>query len=283
MSAETPSVSFVIPAYILEPNLSKTIAETDKYLSEHLKLPFEIILVLNPVIDREFISKSTFELTKISSSLRILHCPKKGKFFALQEGVKAARGEWIFITDADLPYDFSFFGAALQKLKNGADFVSGNRRHAASKMEFGIKNMPAVFFRHLIRRIFNGTVRWLFPAIATRDTQAGIKAMTASFAQRAFAALTCGGFYGDIELFLIASANHSHIEDEPVLMRYSTHKSSIRFSREIFKATYWLWKIYFKNFRNEYVMRQTLIPIRPVQNSFLSEQIEYESPIRHSR
>lgn len=52
---------------------------------------------------------------------------KKGYGYALQEGIRAAAGEYIIIGDADTTYDFREAVPFLEELKKGADMVLGSR------------------------------------------------------------------------------------------------------------------------------------------------------------
>ncbi|HEV8429633.1 MAG TPA: glycosyltransferase family 2 protein [Pyrinomonadaceae bacterium] len=58
---------------------------------------------------------------------RVIHVPEKGYGSALLAGIKAARGKYIIMGDADDSYDFSNLGPFLEKLRAGYDLVMGNR------------------------------------------------------------------------------------------------------------------------------------------------------------
>src|SRR6476660_5317108 len=58
---------------------------------------------------------------------RVIHVPEKGYGSALLGGIKAARGKYIIMGDADDSYDFTNLGPFLNELRKGADLVMGNR------------------------------------------------------------------------------------------------------------------------------------------------------------
>jgi glycosyltransferase involved in cell wall biosynthesis len=58
---------------------------------------------------------------------RVIHVAEKGYGSALLGGIKAARGKYIIMGDADDSYDFSNLGPFLEKLRAGYDLVMGNR------------------------------------------------------------------------------------------------------------------------------------------------------------
>jgi glycosyltransferase involved in cell wall biosynthesis len=66
---------------------------------------------------------------EIASSLgaRVIHVPEKGYGRALLGGIKAARGKYIIMGDADDSYDFGNLGPFLENLRAGYDLVMGNR------------------------------------------------------------------------------------------------------------------------------------------------------------
>ena len=65
----------------------------------------------------------------IAASLgaRVIHVAEKGYGSALLGGIKAARGKYIIMGDADDSYDFTNLGPFLEKLRAGYDLVMGNR------------------------------------------------------------------------------------------------------------------------------------------------------------
>jgi glycosyltransferase involved in cell wall biosynthesis len=58
---------------------------------------------------------------------RVIHVAEKGYGSALLGGIKAARGKYIIMGDADDSYDFTNLGPFLDKLRAGYELVMGNR------------------------------------------------------------------------------------------------------------------------------------------------------------
>src|ERR1044072_2122020 len=58
---------------------------------------------------------------------RLIHVAEKGYGSALMGGIKAARGKYIIMGDADDSYDFTNLGPFVEKLRAGYDLVMGNR------------------------------------------------------------------------------------------------------------------------------------------------------------
>src|SRR5829696_247095 len=72
---------------------------------------------------------STDGSPEIAASLgaRVIHVAEKGYGSALVGGIKAARGKYIIMGDADDSYDFTKLGPFLEKLRAGYELVMGNR------------------------------------------------------------------------------------------------------------------------------------------------------------
>lgn len=58
---------------------------------------------------------------------RVAHIDRKGYGSALIGGICAARGKYVIMGDADDSYDFSSLKPFIEKLRQGADLVMGNR------------------------------------------------------------------------------------------------------------------------------------------------------------
>jgi glycosyltransferase involved in cell wall biosynthesis len=252
-----PKISFLVPAKGGANILGSTIEQIHSYLKSKFEDSFEIILVPNPIrMDSNLpLPEADAEVLKVACDLKrrfkelrvIPHSSPRGKSAALKTGFRAARGEWIFMTDADLPFSLNFFDQAAEELNRGADFVLGNRRRPESTAL-----VPAGMFwryvrRYFLSRCFSLAVRTLMPIIKIEDTQAGIKAMTREFATLAFGLQTCRGFYGDLELLLTALQNKKRIRDLPVSLTVDDNKSSVNFRHELGLALYWIYKISRRN------------------------------------
>jgi hypothetical protein len=58
---------------------------------------------------------------------RVVDVPQRGYGAALIAGIRAARGQYVVMGDADDSYDFSALDEFLARLRDGADLVMGNR------------------------------------------------------------------------------------------------------------------------------------------------------------
>jgi glycosyltransferase involved in cell wall biosynthesis len=60
-----------------------------------------------------------------AAGARIVHCSRRGYGQAICAGVRAARGDWLIVGDADGSYDFDQIDRFTPVLAGGADLVMG--------------------------------------------------------------------------------------------------------------------------------------------------------------
>lgn len=250
--APTLEVTLLIPARNSAHALENTVRHADAFLSKHYP-SYEIILIPNPGTDSHDRSLEVAQaLASRFPSVRVEpHPGLPGKGAALRTGLASARGQWIFFTDADLPYELEFFARATAKLASGYSLVTGNRRLPTSQFNIPVGLLHLAYGRHRLGLGFNHVVRWIF-GVRTTDTQAGIKAMSRHLAREAFLRMQCPGFFFDLEIFLCARRmSFKHVE-LPVVLNLNTEKSTVRILRDGMLAAYWLTRIALRNMRGEY-------------------------------
>lgn len=137
------------------------------------------------------------------------YSPNRGKGAAVRLGMLAARGDYIFCTDADLAYGLENIPPMLRKLEEtGCDLVIGSRRLNGE----GYKDYPPL--RLLTSKCFGLLVRVL--SGLPYDTQCGIKGYRRSAAQSIFSKCTTDGFAFDFEVLLRARKAGLTVEQEAV-------------------------------------------------------------------
>lgn len=117
--SSTPEFSFVLPCLNEVRTIEVCVNKCRQSATEH-GLDVEVILADNGSDD------GSIELAQ-SLGCRVIHVEKKGYGSALISGIKAARGKYVIMGDADDSYDFSDIKEFVVGLRNGADIVIGNR------------------------------------------------------------------------------------------------------------------------------------------------------------
>ena len=112
-------LSILMPCLNEAETLATCIKKAQKAL-ESLNVHGEVVIADNG---------STDGSPEIAAALgaRVIHVAEKGYGSALLGGIKAARGKYIIMGDADDSYDFTNLGPFLEKLRAGYDLVMGNR------------------------------------------------------------------------------------------------------------------------------------------------------------
>ena len=112
-------LSILMPCLNEAETLEICIKKAQKSL-EDLNVTGEVIIADNG---------STDGSPEIAASLgaRVIHVAEKGYGSALLGGIKAARGKYVIMGDADDSYDFTNLGPFLEKLSAGYELVMGNR------------------------------------------------------------------------------------------------------------------------------------------------------------
>jgi dolichyl-phosphate beta-glucosyltransferase len=224
-----PELSIVIPCFNEEQRLPRTIELIEQYLAR-MGTPYELILVDDGSVDgtRQIMDAAA----ERNRSVRLEALPQnRGKGRALAEGVAAARGAEVLVTDADLSTPIEEIDKLRAELGKGAGVAIGSRALKGSRVEI---SQPA--YRVLMGKAFNLLVQAvLLPGIW--DTQCGFKLFRADVAHDVFTGLTTDGFGYDPEVLYRAKKRGVRIAEVPVVWRNSapTKVSPIRSSIDMFK------------------------------------------------
>jgi dolichyl-phosphate beta-glucosyltransferase len=228
-AASNPELSVVIPCYNEEQRLPRTIEQIERYLGGG-GVAYELILVDDGSIDgTRTIMDAAAER---NPAVRLEALPhNRGKGRALAEGVAAARGAEILITDADLSTPIEEIDKLRAQLRGGAGVAIASRALKGSRVE-----VSQPIYRVLMGKAFNLLVQAvLLPGIW--DTQCGFKLFRADVAHDAFGGLTTDGFGYDPEVLYRAKKHGVRIAEVPVIWRNSapTKVSPIKSSLDMFR------------------------------------------------
>lgn len=201
-----PFLSIVIPAYNEENRLPGTLEQLFRFLE---KQPFasEIIVVENGSDDKTFEIAQRF--ADGQTNVHVLRNEQRGKGLAIQRGVMAAVGEYIFLCDADLSMPVEEISKFIPPQLDRLDVAIASRE-APGSVRF---NEP--YYRHFTGRVFNTLIRLLvLPRL--QDTQCGFKCIRARVAREIFPYQTLTGWAFDVELLYIARHHGYPIVEIPI-------------------------------------------------------------------
>ena len=218
-------LSIIVPCYQERHRLQACIDGLQRAV-QAAALPTEIIVVDDGSTD----GTATYAeelLAPLKPPSKVLRTAHQGKGSALQNGVSASRGDFVFLADAD----WSMPPEQIQRFlpPNAEDFsiAIANREHPESKRI----NEP--FYRHILGRGFNAFVqRMLLSGI--EDSQCGYKCLDGDFARTVFPKLQCKGWAFDVELLFLARQSQATILEVPIDWNFDSD-SRIRPLRDAFQ------------------------------------------------
>lgn len=172
MNKLSTEISIILPCLNEEPGLGNSL-EQIKGVIQKYHLHAEIIVVDNGSTDR---SRAIAE----NLGARVISEQETGYGAACRKGLTAAKGQFLLIMDADASYDFNQIPSFIDALKNGADFVIGNRFAGTIQ-----RNAMPWMHRHIGNPVLSGILRLFFKS-TIHDAHCGMRALT----RQAFQTLT---------------------------------------------------------------------------------------------
>lgn len=194
-------ISLIIPAFNEEKRILNTMVQIIEYMEKTFP-SYEIIVVDDGSRD------NTAEFARAFSPYvrTISYKDNRGKGYAVAKGVGAARGDFIFFTDADLSYDPENLIRGREVLESGAEVVIGSRDTARC-------DYPVM--RRGISKVYSRVCGKILP-LGFGDTQCGFKGFKIGAAKRLFENLTVCGFGFDAEILCRARLLSMEIGQIPI-------------------------------------------------------------------
>lgn len=233
----TPTpVSIIIPIYRDRLKIGATLDTLVDFFNRE-KLTGEIIVVNDGGTDGG--AEIVRDKLNFHPNIKLLtYSVNRGKGYAVREGLCHARGDFIFYTDADLPYFTEPIKRMLELLQTGtADIIMANRDLEQTQDE---KPNWARQLTHIIYSLF---VRAFIPIHFT-DTLAGLKGMTRGVIDNVVPRLTINRFSFDVEFLLIATKLGYRVHELPVSLK-NVGRSNLSIRRdapEMIKEIIQIWR-----------------------------------------
>lgn len=217
-SPEAPHLSFVVPCYQGAAFIEASLTRLDRYLREHRGElgSYEILLVDDGSRD----DTAAIVAERLPQVRVLRHERNRGKGAAVRTGVLASRGQFVFFTDADVPFD-------LDPLPKMLDYLDRKEFHLCIGTR-SQSRMPAQVRRGALRRLAS----FLFTEVVSRlvvtgirDTQCGFKGFRRDAALFLFGESQVDNFAFDVEVLYLAFKNDLDVKRVPVRLTSDDHSS----------------------------------------------------------
>lgn len=146
----------------------------------------------------------------LENGARVENTPSKGYGNAIKNGIKHAKGKYLIMGDADDSYDFSNLTDFLEKLKNGADLVMGNR------FKGGIKPGAMPFLHKYLGNPVLSFIGKLFFKVKIGDFHCGLRGFSKEAALKMN--LQSSGMEFASEMVVKAALLNMKIEEVPTIL-----------------------------------------------------------------
>ena len=200
------SLSVVIPTYNEEARLSSTLARLSDVASGFTSL--EVIISDDGSTD------STAEVAKSwqpALALQFIRNPHHGPGAAIRNGVLATTKEWVLLSDADGPVDFTTVHPMLKYAQQMELDVLSGRRVGPDALIAHPQPIHRRFMGHLWRQFVRHGIGASF-----RDPQCGFKVFRGDSARRIFRDTQSLSFGIHVETMMLAAATGYRVDEYPV-------------------------------------------------------------------
>lgn len=213
------NLSIIFPLFNEENRLPRSLLKIIKFLKSEKKRKIEIILVNDGSRDKSLQLINAFKKkNKSKFNIKIVSLPiNKGKGFAIYEGIKCAKYEWILTSDIDHSVSLSQLNIWEKKnyiLDNNFTYI-GSRTHKNSIVN-------KLLLRSFLGGIFSLIIKLLFK-IKLTDTQCGFKLYKKNIAKKCFRNLIRPGYEHDIEVIIKLKKYKIKIIELPVKWTHKKH------------------------------------------------------------
>ena len=236
-------LSVVIPAYKEKSRLRRSLPGLRDYLRNQ-GFSWEVIVVDDGSSDGT--SEVPGEIFSESEALKVLkNSRNRGKGYSVKQGVLAAQGELVLISDADFSTPIEEFEKLHACLKDDWDIAIGSRALMGSELE-----IRQAWYREGMGRIFNAFVQMMLLR-GVADTNCGFKCFAREKVVPVFSKLTLDGFSFDVEFLFVAQKQGLKIKEIAVKWK-DVLPSRVNVVSDSIRLFFAVLRIYFNNKKGLY-------------------------------
>ncbi|HUT12762.1 MAG TPA: glycosyltransferase [Thermoguttaceae bacterium] len=138
-----------------------------------------------------------------------LHLDLKGRGRALRKTWSETDAEFSLYMDADLSTELAAVPRVVERLRQGADLVTGSRLHADS-------HITRCFQREVLSRNYNRLIRWMLRTRSFDDAQCGFKGVRIETVRPLLPLVRDQEWFFDTELLVLAEYAGLSIHNLPI-------------------------------------------------------------------
>lgn len=204
-------LTLIVPVYKQERTIVKNLKSLKKVL-ERIRYDYEIIVVVDGLVDKSFENVKKSKLKKIKL---LAYKKNHGKSYAIRFGMSIAKGDYIMFIDSGMEIDPNGISMLLEHMEwYNADIIVGSKRHLASQVNYPLS-------RKILSHGYYLFVKMLF-GLKIHDTQAGIKVFRKNVLARVLPRLVEKKFAGDLEILVVAyEQGFDRIYEAPIKLDYT--------------------------------------------------------------
>lgn len=224
-------ISFIIPVYHEEKNISKVLLE----ISKQVKNSYEALVVYDTLDDPTVTQVKKYQSVHPQEFVRLIKNGKgfkKGVINAIKTGLVKAKGKAVVMVMADLSDDISQISVMFELLKKGNDIV------CASRFMKNGKKIGGPFLKTLLARIACWTLYHIVK-IPTHDATNAYK----MYKRNIFKDITIesrGGFEYSLEIVVKAYNKGYKIAEIPTIWKDRTNgKSNFKLRKWLYQYLRW--------------------------------------------
>jgi glycosyltransferase involved in cell wall biosynthesis len=211
--------SIIVPAFNEESRIAITLDCLLQMYGDRVS-KVEILVVDDGSTDRT--ADVVLKYRRKTYRVKLIQVPHRGKGAAVRHGVSQARGEFVFLCDADLKQGVSQLERLETALMSGADVAIGSKW---AGLKVSVETQP--LYRRISGRVFNLCATGLL-GLRFKDTQCGLKAFTREAAQTLCEYQRIDGWGFDPELLLIAQRLGYRVTEVPIELEHDYSTSRFR-------------------------------------------------------
>jgi glycosyltransferase involved in cell wall biosynthesis len=212
-----PELSVVILCYRAEDFVPTFVSQMKKVLDER-RLSYELVLVANyhaDAVPADRTPEIVWELARRDPTLTVVAKAKEGMMgWDMRSGLAVARGETVAVIDGDGQMPPPDVLAVYDCLRDGGYDIAKTYRQERHDGAY----------RLVISRVYNASLRVLFPSVRVRDANGKPKIFTRPALERL--TLTSSGWFIDAEIIIQASQLGLHIGEVPTVFYMNPQRPS---------------------------------------------------------